>query len=123
MEVNYFELIGEKHLKQLIKDFYVGVGSDELLRPMYPTHLEPAEERLFWFMQQFLGGPRTYNEKRGLPQLRKRHFHFPVDEAARNRWLELMLAAVDENPMDPFAKIYLRQYFTDTATFLINKRS
>lgn len=121
MEVNYFELIGETNLKQLIKDFYIGVASDDILRSMYPMHLEPAEERLYWFMQQFLGGPRVYDEQRGLPQLRKRHFPFTIDEKGRNRWIELMMKAVEKNPMDDFAKLYLRQYFNDTATFLINR--
>jgi hemoglobin len=121
MDRNYFQLIGEENLKKLVADFYNGIASDDILRRMYPTHLAPAEERLFWFLQQYLGGPATYNEKRGLPQLRKRHFPFPVDQAARDRWILLMERALNQNKMPDEAKLYLRGYFLETATFLINK--
>lgn len=120
-EIIYFDRIGAENLRLLIKDFYSGVASSKILRKMYPMNLEPAEERLFWFMQQYLGGPRTYNEKRGLPQLRKRHFPFPVNKEAREEWISLMFAALEKNPMDDLSKVYLKKYFADTATFLINR--
>ncbi len=121
MEKSHFDLIGEENLKQLIADFYEGIKTDDVLRPMYPEELEPAEERLFLFMMQFLGGPKIYHEKRGMPQLRKRHFPFPVDKDARNRWMDLMNAALAKNKMPESEKEYLGEYFSETATFLKNR--
>lgn len=121
MNKSKFETIGESNLKKLIADFYEGVKGDALLRPMYPIELDKAEERLYLFMMQFLGGPRTYHEQRGLPQLRKRHFPFHVDENARNRWMEIMMAALDKNHMSASEKEYLKEYFGETATFLKNR--
>ena len=121
MKATRFESIGEENLKVLIADFYLGVKKDSILRPMYPDDLSAAEERLFLFMMQFLGGPKTYHQKRGLPQLRKRHFHFKIDENARNRWMEIMMDALEKNPMDKKEKDYLHEYFEGTATFLVNR--
>jgi len=52
---------------------------DEVLAPLYEGDFERAENRLFLFMIQYLGGSATYSEQRGRPALRKRHFPFPVD--------------------------------------------
>ena len=120
MEINYFELIGGENLKRLISDFYSEISNDSILRPMYPSNLEAAEERLYLFMQQFLGGPKAYNELRGEPRLRRRHVPFKVDKTARDRWMEIMNRAIEKNSMDDIAKYYLTKYFSDTATFLIN---
>lgn len=120
MSINYFEMIGEANLRKLIHDFYEGIASDEVLRLMYPMNLEPAEERLYLFMQQYLGGPRTYEEMRGHPQLKKRHFPFKVDEDARNRWMKHMNHAMDLNEMPYQARFFLQAYFEDTASFLKN---
>jgi len=122
MELNtsYFDKIGEKNLRKLIHDFYIGISSDEILRPMYPMNLAPAEDRLYLFMQQYLGGPRVYEEQRGHPQLKKRHFPFKVDSDARDRWMKHMTKAMEQNEMPEDVRKFLQAYFLDTATFLLN---
>ncbi len=120
-KINYFQKIGEQNLRKLVHDFYDHIASDPILRPMYPMNLAPAEERLFLFLQQFLGGPETYNEMRGLPRLRQRHFPFPVDQKARTHWMTCMMHALKKNSMDDDSKAFLSTYFDDTATFLINR--
>jgi hemoglobin len=49
-----FEAIGgTETFRRLVKRFYEGVASDELLKPMYPEEdLGPAEERLRMFLEQ-----------------------------------------------------------------------
>lgn len=121
MQLSKFEIIQEENLRKLIADFYEGIKQDNLIRPMYPDDLAPAEERLFLFMMQFLGGPRIYHEKRGLPALKKRHFPYPVNQEARDRWMGLMLAAIEKNNMPDTEKEYLKEYFGGTATFLLNR--
>jgi hemoglobin len=116
-----YAAIGEEGFERLISAFYRRVRTDDLLGPLYPEQdFEGAEERLKLFLIQRFGGPGTYSERRGHPRLRMRHAPFPVTEAARNRWTELMESALAEAELPPEALPALRKYFLDTATFMIN---
>jgi hemoglobin len=97
------------------------VTGDDILGPMYPAaDLPGAEERLRDFLVGRFGGPMRYVEKRGHPRLRMRHNLFRIDQAARDRWVSLMEAALDETELHADAQRMLRQFFHDSATFLIN---
>lgn len=120
IQLSYYDKIGEENIKTLIHDFYIELKDDPILRPMYKDQLEAAEERLFLFMVQFLGGPKTYNEKRGLPKLRQRHAEFKVDEKAKKNWLKNMKVALDKSKIATEEKDYLWEYFQKTANFLKN---
>jgi hemoglobin len=50
-----------------------------------------------------------------------RHMPFPIDRRARDRWMELMTAAIAEQGVDDRTAAYLRQFLGDIATFLINQ--
>ncbi|MBI9035008.1 MAG: globin [Bacteroidales bacterium] len=120
MTKTYFDLIGEDNVWQLIADFYEGIKTNEILRPMYPDALEPAQERLFLFIMQYLGGPGIYGEQRGHPRLRMRHVRFQINQQARDAWMANMKAAIEKNAMPEQGKEFLLKYFDDTATFLMN---
>jgi hemoglobin len=65
---------GEPTFRRLVGAFYQSVATDPVLRPLYPeADLGPAEERLRLFLEQYWGGPSTYNDLRGHPRLRMRH--------------------------------------------------
>lgn len=116
-----YQLIGEEGFRRLVAAFYAQVPGDEVLGPMYPRHdLEGAEERLRLFLIGRFGGPPTYMEQRGHPRLRMRHAPFRLDEAARNRWVQLMDRALDEAALPAEAEQVLRPFFHDVATFLRN---
>ena len=89
---------------------------------MYPPHdLAGAEERLRDFLVGRFGGPTRYIEQRGHPRLRMRHMPFPIDQAARDRWMALMSAALHEAALPPDAADILRQFFEGMSTFMINR--
>jgi hemoglobin len=67
------------------------------------------------------GGPPRYAEQRGHPRLRMRHMPFPIDQAARDRWIALMERALVQSDLPAEASDLLRRFFQDTATFLINR--
>jgi hemoglobin len=93
---------GRATFEKLVRAFYVGVASDDILRPMYPDEdLEGAIQRLTGFLEQYWGGPGTYSEERGHPRLRMRHQPFKVNPAARDRWLLHMRAALDSLELAP----------------------
>lgn len=117
-----FEAVGGMEtFQRLVDAFYQGVEEDPILRPLYPKNLEGPRRRLTLFLAQFFGGPQTYSAERGHPRLRARHLRFPVDQAARDAWVQRMTAAVDTLGLPPAARDELLRYFEDTATFLMNQ--
>lgn len=121
LQLTNYDRIGEENIKKLIHDFYAELKQDEVLAPMYKGDFEGAEERLYLFMIQYLGGPNTYNEKRGHPKLRQRHMVFPVTEKAKQNWLRNMKTALDKSEIGEPEKEFLWNYFKQTAEFLKNR--
>lgn len=117
-----YEQIGEDGFTRLIGAFYRQIPDDDILGPMYPANdWEGAEERLREFLVFRFGGPGRYLEKRGHPRLRMRHAPFPIDQAARDRWIELMTKAMDESDLPADARKQLEEFFDGTATFMMNR--
>ena len=92
----YERVGGRPFFERLVDTFYDGVAGDDVLAPLYPEHpdFSGARHRLTLFLMQYWGGPADYAAERGHPQLRMRHLRFPIDTAARDRWLAHMSAAV-----------------------------
>jgi hemoglobin len=116
-----YDAIGEEGFARLVRAFYAQVPGDDILGRLYPPHdLEGAEQRLRDFLVGRFGGPPRYIEARGHPRLRMRHMPFLIDEAARNRWVELMERALEEVELPTEATLLLREFFAHVATFLRN---
>lgn len=114
--------IGEDGFHRLVAAFYRQIPNDNLLGPMYPADdLAGAEQRLRDFLVSRFGGPPRYLEQRGHPRLRMRHAPFPIDAAARERWLSLMDRAFVEAALPPAPEAVLREFFTAVATMLVNR--
>jgi hemoglobin len=121
-ETEVYALIGEAGLTRLVAAFYRRVPQDDILGPMYPAHdLEGSEQRLRDFLIYRFGGPPRYIEERGHPRLRVRHAPFAVNPAARDRWMQLMTAALEEAAFPAEADQFIRSFLGDIATFLINR--
>ncbi|SNR93773.1 hemoglobin [Belliella buryatensis] len=116
-----YQSIGEAKIKALVHHFYQKVAETPALLTLYPEELEPAEERLFLFLQQVFGGPQTYSEQRGHPMLRKRHFQWEIDGDLRNSWLNCMFAAIDKIEMDQNTKETMMKYFVQVANHMVNQ--
>lgn len=122
LDTGLYDAIGEDGFRRLVGAFYRRIPGDPTLGPMYPSDdLHGAEERLRLFLVQRFGGPAHYSAQRGHPRLRMRHAPFPVDLHARNRWVELMEAALVEAQLPPPVMEPLRRFFADTATFMMNR--
>lgn len=122
-EVDVFRLIGEDGFTRLVAAFYRRVPGDDVLGPMYPPDdLAGAEQRLRDFLIGRFGGPQRYFEQRGHPRLRMRHMPFAIDPAARERWLQLMNAALDEARFPAEADTTLRVFFKAVSEMLINRQ-
>ena len=119
---NFYEQVGGKAtFKKLADKFYEGVAKDEVLRQMYPEEdLGPAAERLQLFLEQYWGGPTTYQELRGHPRLRMRHNPFKINPDARERWLKHMRAAVESIGLSQLQEAELWAYLERAATAMLN---
>jgi hemoglobin len=116
----YTEL-GEEPLRAVIAAFYRRVRQDDILAPMYPhDDWEGAEYRLFSFLRFRFGGPQDYIQERGHPRLRMRHMPFVIDHNARDRWLSLMTAAMQECALPTPAQSALYAFFAQVAEAMHN---
>ena len=122
-EGEIYHQIGEDGFARLARAFYAQVPGDDILAPLYHGRdLAEAEERLRDFLVGRFGGPERYIAQRGHPRLRQRHAPFPIDQRARDRWVQLMTRALDEAALPAESDALLREFFAATATFLINVR-
>jgi hemoglobin len=118
----YEQVGGEKFFSDLVSQFYSHVATDPVLRPMYPeSDMKGAAERLKMFLEQYWGGPTTYQEVRGHPRLRMRHAEFHINKAAHDAWLDAMRQAVDGMDMDGALKDQLWSYIEMAADSMVNQ--
>jgi len=120
---NFWQQIGGRPtFEKLVRAFYDGIRTDEVLLPMYPEQpeLEAAIQRLTGFLEQYWGGPGTYSQERGHPRLRMRHASFKVNPDARDRWLGHMRAAVDTLELSPLDDATLWDYLDRAAHAMVN---
>lgn len=112
-----YELFGgHEFFTSLVHSFYQKVPHDPILSAMYPDQdYEGAEWRLRSFLEQYWGGPQTYSEQRGHPRLRMRHAGFHIDSEARNHWLLLMAASLQEQGLAESLEKELWKYLVAAA--------
>lgn len=113
--------VGPEGLAAMVAAFYHRVKTDDLLGPLYPDDdFEGAEQRLREFLQFRFLGDQAYMENRGHPRLRMRHFPFVIGEAQRDRWIELMEAAMDETGVTGQARAVISPFFAQVAEAMRN---
>ena len=121
-EEQIFSVVGEEGFARLVAAFYRQVYNDDILGPMYPEDdREGAEQRLRDFLIYRFGGPQRYIEQRGHPRLRARHMPFRINQAARDRWMQLMGKALTDRAIPPEAEQYLRTFLEQMSSFMINQ--
>jgi hemoglobin len=122
VEQTLFDAVGgEEFFVKLVDGFYQGIETDEVLRPMYVDQdLTESRRHLTLFLQQYWGGPTTYQAERGHPRLRMRHMPFVIDEDARDRWIYHMHASLSQIEMDEELREQLWTYLVSAAHSLVN---
>ncbi|WP_202863658.1 globin [Ornithinimicrobium avium] len=119
----YERVGGHETFRRLVHEFYLGVAGDPPLREIYPEEdLGPAEDRLRLFLEQYWGGPSTYQETRGHPRLRMRHVPYRVTPTQRDRWLRHMHAAIDSigDRLSASDELMMRDYMDRAAEAMVN---
>ena len=113
---------GEAEITDLVAAFYRRVRTDDLIGPMYPDNdWEGSEKRLRDFLIYRFGGSDRYIQERGHPRLRMRHAPFSIGIPERDRWLELMAAAMKETNVPGSVSLNLKTFFEQVADFMRNR--
>ncbi len=113
--------LGEEGFEAIVAAFYRRVKTDDILGPMYPEDdWEGSESRLRDFLIFRFGGSQKYIEERGHPRLRMRHMPFKIGVAERDRWLELMSAAMGDAEVSSDVRDVLDPFFAQVADFMRN---
>ena len=116
-----YQQLGESGIGEFVAAFYRRVRDDDLIGPLYPDDdWEGSERRLRDFLIFRCGGPDTYLQERGHPRLRMRHAPFEIGTAQRDRWLELMAAAMQETGVPAGSREQLAAFFAQVADFMRN---
>lgn len=124
MQTHYQRIGGEAKVRELVNRFYQLM--DELpetygIRKLHAEDLSNSAQKLFDFLSGWLGGPQLYVEKHGHPMLRRRHLHFPIDNAARDQWMHCMQLALDDVVEDARLRDELVQSFLKVADHMRNQ--
>jgi hemoglobin len=121
----YDTIGGDAAVRRLVDRFYAHMDTlpeAATIRAMHPADLASSNEKLYWFLSGWLGGPQLFIERRGHPALRARHMPFPVDMSARDAWMACMDRALDETVSDGTARQVIRDALGRLATHMINRQ-
>lgn len=121
-EISIYEMIGgAETMRRLVDVFYSKVEADEPLRAIFPEDLEPGKKWQYLFLMQYWGGSSEYWTERGHPRLRMRHAPFAISADLKDRWLQHMLASIDEVGIEEPARSVMRDYFQRAAEVMVNR--
>jgi len=116
-----YGLIGDNRLQELINSFYAKVFVSPILSPLFnQTDTEIIKDKQYRFLTQFLGGPQRYMEKYGPPKMRLRHMPHAITNEAKDEWLRLMEASIQELDLAENLKVALYNCFPQVAQHMVN---
>lgn len=124
-EISHFQRIGgADKIRRLVQRFYQIM--DELpeaygIRKMHAEDLQGSEDKLFKFLNGWMGGPDLYVQEYGHPRLRQRHLPFQVDLSARDQWLMCMNLALAEVVEDAKLRAELSDAFAKVGDHMRNR--
>jgi hemoglobin len=77
--------------------------------------------KLYEFLSGWLGGPQLYQEKRGHPRLRMRHFPFSIGDAEAKEWMRCMEKAMRQRDLPQQLQTFLTERLLESALHLRNQ--
>lgn len=119
-----YELIGkEAGVQRLAGAFYEAMDEMEevaSVREMHAENLEVIQQKLFEYLNGWLGGPHLYKDKYGTICLTDPHQPYPIGKAQRDQWIACWERAVEKvNAPQEFREM-TREPINRMASFLVN---
>jgi hemoglobin len=121
---HFSRLGGAEAVRALVDKFYDLMDEDPDyygVRKLHPKDLSESRNKLYWFLSEWMGGPKLYSERIGQPFLRRRHMPFAIGVSERDQWMACMLRAMQEIGLEPALQTELGQAFFKTADFMRNQ--
>ena len=121
---HYHRLGGAEVVRGLVDKFYDLMDEDPDyygVRKLHPPDLGESRNKLYWFLSEWMGGPKLFSERIGLPFLRQRHMHFAIGVSERDQWMACMVRAMQEIGLEAELRMELEQAFFKTADFMRNQ--
>jgi hemoglobin len=118
----FAEIGGLEEVRLLVEEFYDIIQNESpSLREMLPHNISGSRLKLVEFMSGWLGGPQLYQNKRGHPRLRMRHFPFSIGDEEAAEWMRCMIKAMDERDLPEQLTAFLTDRLHETALHLRNQ--
>lgn len=122
----YDALGGDVKVRELVDRFYNLMELDTEfagIRVMHPTPMDGSQDKLYWFLSGWLGGPQMFVERFGHPRLRARHLPFSIGISERDQWLRCMDMAMRDVGVEARLHAALMESFAQTADWMRNKQT
>jgi hemoglobin len=119
-----YELMGkEEGVKALASAFYESM--DELeeaaeVRAMHAANLELIKQKLFEYLNGWLGGPHLYKDKYGTICLTEPHQPYPIGEDQRDQWVACWERALQKVAAPAEFREMTKEPVVRMANFLVN---
>lgn len=113
--------VGEDGVRKLLHLHYANLEQSSI-RGMFPEDMELSADKSADFFIQAMGGPPLYVQKYGPPRMRARHMPFPINEKARQIWLDCMWKAMDDLPFPAEHRPAFEEFLTGFSAWMVNTR-
>jgi hemoglobin len=118
----YEAIGGDGEVRRLVEAFYDIIEErSPVLRAMLPANTTGSRQKLYEYLSGWLGGPPLYTEKRGHPQLRRRHLPFPIGRSEADEWMRCMREAMDQTGVEGAIRRFLDSKLEPLAHHMINR--
>lgn len=121
-----YEIIGkEDGVRNLASAFYDAM--DELaeadsVRRMHAANLDIIKQKLFEYLNGWLGGPHLYKDKYGTICLTEPHQPYPIGAAQRDQWIACWDRALEKIDAPAEFRTMTREPIARMASFLVNQK-
>lgn len=119
-----YELIGkEAGVQALAGAFYAAMdelAEAESVRQMHAANLDLIKQKLFEYLNGWLGGPHLYKDKYGTICLTEPHQPYPIGEAQRDQWIACWNRALESVDAPAEFREMTREPILRMANFLVN---
>ena len=119
----YERIGGAETIDRVVESFYRQMSllpQAQTIRAMHGDGLIGMKSLLKKFLNEWTGGPVLLSPEKGHPQMRQRHTGFPIDNYARDVWMECMDLALAEHVADADARAQLHDNMTKLADWMRN---
>jgi hemoglobin len=123
-ELTPYELIGkEEGVRSLAAAFYDAMDEleeAESVRKMHADNLDVIKQKLFEYLNGWLGGPHLYKDKYGTICLTEPHQPYPIGADQKDQWVACWNRAVEKVAAPPEFCVMTQEPIARMAQFLVN---